>query len=46
MNLAVVWMARAKDFAVLITTNQGGADAQRATDEAAAALIQLHLAAH
>jgi len=42
MNFAVVWMAPARDFAVLVTTNQGGADAQPGTDEAAAALIKLH----
>jgi CubicO group peptidase (beta-lactamase class C family) len=37
-NFAVVWMAPAKDFAVLVTTNQG--DAFDACDAAAAALIQ------
>ena len=42
MNYAVVWMAPLRDVAVLITTNQGGADAQAGTDEAAAALIRLH----
>jgi len=42
MNYAVVWMAPKRDFAVLVTTNQGGEDAARGTDEAAAALIQLH----
>jgi CubicO group peptidase (beta-lactamase class C family) len=42
MNYAVVWMAPLRDFAVLVTTNQGGADAQKGTDEAAAALIGLH----
>ena len=42
MNFAVVWMAPGRDFAVLVTTNQGGADAQAGTDEAAAALIRLH----
>jgi hypothetical protein len=35
-------MAPIEDFAVLVTTNQGGADAQQRTGEAAAALIQLH----
>ncbi len=45
MNFAVVWMAPLKDFAVLVTTNQGGAEAQQGTDEAASALIQLHLSA-
>jgi CubicO group peptidase (beta-lactamase class C family) len=42
MNFAVVWMAPARDFAVLVTTNQGGADAPKGTDEAASALIRLH----
>jgi CubicO group peptidase (beta-lactamase class C family) len=42
MNYAVVWMAPKRDFAVLVTTNQGGPDAQQGTDEAAAALIRLH----
>jgi CubicO group peptidase (beta-lactamase class C family) len=41
LNFAVVWMAPQKDFAVLVTTNQGGAEAQQGTDEAAAALIRL-----
>jgi CubicO group peptidase (beta-lactamase class C family) len=41
MNFAVVWLAPLKDFAVLVTTNQGGAEAQQGTDDAAAALIQL-----
>lgn len=43
MNFAVVWMAPLKDFAVLVTTNQGGGEAQQATDEAAFGLIQLRL---
>jgi CubicO group peptidase (beta-lactamase class C family) len=42
MNFAVVWVAPRRDFAVLVTTNQGGPDAQQGTDEAAAALIQLY----
>jgi len=45
MNFAVVWLAPLKDFAVLVTTNQGGAEAQQGTDDAAAALIQLQLSA-
>jgi ABC-type hemin transport system substrate-binding protein len=45
MNYAVVWMAPKRDFAVLVTTNQGGNDAVAGTDEAAAALIQLQVAA-
>jgi len=43
MNYAVVWMAPKRDFAVLVCTNQGGDSATKATDEAAAALIKLHL---
>lgn len=42
-NYAVVWMAPKKDFAVLVCTNQGGEEAAKACDEAAAALILLHL---
>jgi hypothetical protein len=45
MNYAVVWMAPKRDFAVLVTTNQGGEAAAQGTDEAAAALIRLHDAA-
>jgi CubicO group peptidase (beta-lactamase class C family) len=43
MNFAVVWMAPQRDFAVLAVTNQGGDVAAKACDEAAAALIGLHL---
>jgi CubicO group peptidase (beta-lactamase class C family) len=43
MNYAVVWMAPKRDFAVLVCTNQGGDPAVKGTDEAAAALIKLHL---
>jgi CubicO group peptidase (beta-lactamase class C family) len=43
MNFAVVWMAPKRDFAVLVVTNQGGDTAVKACDEAAAALIGLHL---
>jgi CubicO group peptidase (beta-lactamase class C family) len=39
MNFANVWMAPAKDFAVLVMTNQAGGDTFEATDTAAAALI-------
>lgn len=39
-NFAVVWMAPAKDFAVLVTTNQAGGDTFNACDATAAALIQ------
>jgi CubicO group peptidase (beta-lactamase class C family) len=41
MNYAVVWMAPARDFAVLVVTNQGGPEAQAAADQAAGALIRL-----
>ncbi len=43
MNFAVVWIAPARDFAVLIVCNQGGTVAFKACDEAAAKLIDLHL---
>jgi CubicO group peptidase (beta-lactamase class C family) len=39
MNYAVVWMAPAKDFAVLVMTNQAGGETFNACDAAAAALI-------
>lgn len=39
-NFAVVWMAPAKDFAVLIMTNQAGGDTFDACDAVAAALIR------
>jgi len=42
MNYAVVWISPLRDFAVLVCTNQGGAEAAKACDEAAAALIRLH----
>lgn len=41
MNYAVVWAAPERDFAVLVTTNQGGPAAAKACDEAAGALIKL-----
>lgn len=44
MNFAVVWIAPARDFAVLVVTNQGGNDAQTGTDEAASELIRLQIA--
>lgn len=40
MNVAVVWMAPLKDFAVLVATNQGGPEAEKACDETAGAMIQ------
>jgi CubicO group peptidase (beta-lactamase class C family) len=39
-NFAVAWMAPARDFAVLIMTNQAGGDTFSACDATAAALIQ------
>jgi hypothetical protein len=39
MWFAVTWVAPERGFAVLVTCNQGGAAAQKATDEAAGALI-------
>ena len=44
MNFCVVWMAPARDFAVLVTCNQGGERATKACDEVASELISLHLA--
>jgi CubicO group peptidase (beta-lactamase class C family) len=38
-NYAVVWMAPAKDFAVLVMTNQAGGDTFNACDAAAGTLI-------
>ena len=42
MNFATVWMAPARDFAVLVVTNRGGDEALRVNDEAASALIMMH----
>jgi len=39
-NYAIVWMAPAKDFAVLVATNQAGGETFNACDAAAYALIQ------
>ena len=39
MNFAIVWMAPAKDFAVLVATNQAGGETFNACDEAASVLI-------
>jgi CubicO group peptidase (beta-lactamase class C family) len=39
LNYCVCWLAPAKKFGVLVCTNQGGDNAQKATDEAASALI-------
>lgn len=43
LNQCVVWMAPAKDFAVMATTNQGGEAAAKACDEVASRLIGLWL---
>lgn len=44
MNFAVVWIAPARDFAVLVVCNRGGPVAFKACDEASSKLIKLHLA--
>jgi len=44
MWFAVVWIAPARDFAVLVACNKGGGPAAKACDEAASALIGDHLA--
>lgn len=43
MNYAVAWVAPLKNFAALVMTNQGGDQAQQATDDAATALILRYL---
>ncbi|MHC4424819.1 MAG: serine hydrolase domain-containing protein [Planctomycetota bacterium] len=40
MNFAVVWMAPKRAFAVLVASNQGGGDVEKACDEACWALIK------
>lgn len=45
MWYCVAWLAPERGFAVLAATNQGGAAAAKACDDAAAALIRDHLAA-
>lgn len=40
MWFSVAWLAPEKDFAVLVVTNQGGAAAQRATDEAVGEILK------
>ncbi|HEY6327858.1 MAG TPA: serine hydrolase domain-containing protein [Blastocatellia bacterium] len=42
MNYAVVWIAPKRDFAVLVTSNQGGPAATKGCDEAAGSLIRLY----
>jgi CubicO group peptidase (beta-lactamase class C family) len=41
MNFCVLWVAPLRDMAVLAVTNQAGDEAQRAADEAVAALIRM-----
>ncbi len=41
MNMAVAWLAPRRNFAILVVTNQGGATAYKACDEAASAIISL-----
>jgi CubicO group peptidase (beta-lactamase class C family) len=41
MNYSGVWVSPKRGFAVLVCTNQGGEDADRACDEAAGALIRV-----
>lgn len=43
MNFAVVWMAPAKNIAVLVATNQGGDGSGQACDRAAAKCIETYL---
>ena len=40
MNMAVVWVAPRRDFAVLVVANQGGVGAAKACDRAASSLIR------
>jgi CubicO group peptidase (beta-lactamase class C family) len=40
MNYATVWMVPAKDYAVLVMTNQGGGKTMNACDDACTALIR------
>ena len=44
MWYCTAWFAPARDFAVVVTCNQGGDEASKACDEACWALIQDHLA--
>ncbi len=44
MNYAVAWVAPLRGFAVIVCVNQAGDRAAKAADEAASALIRLHLA--
>jgi CubicO group peptidase (beta-lactamase class C family) len=40
MSFAVVWMAKKRDFAVLVASNQGGGDVAKACDKACWTLIK------
>jgi CubicO group peptidase (beta-lactamase class C family) len=40
MSYAVVWMAPERDFAVMVVSNQGGGDVEKACDEACRMLIK------
>ena len=40
MSFAVVWMAPKRDFAVLVASNQGGGDVEKACDDACRTLIK------
>jgi hypothetical protein len=42
MNVANVWIAPKRDFAVLVCVNQTGDKAFKASDDAIGQLIQLH----
>lgn len=44
MNMANVWLAPRRDFAVLVCINQGGKTAFQASDDACSALIRLYTA--
>ena len=37
---AVIWLAPARNFAILVATNQGDKQAERACDQAASVLIR------
>ncbi len=43
MNYSVVWMAPARNFAVLVVTNRGGEDAPKALDAVCSRMIQKFL---
>jgi hypothetical protein len=45
MWYATVWLAPELDVAFLAVANQGGSAGQQSTDEAVAALIELHKSA-